>query len=270
MMRRRSWRGGEVLVGEDSGATVVPGWASGMVAGPANEAGQGLHFEVVSNDNPGLFAGMVVVDALSGDVGFTPGPDAVGSALVGVVLVDDGVGADGGVDTSPLATLRITVSPVNDPPSFTAGPDITGVEDSGPVVVSGWAGVSTGPADEAGQAALFSIVSNSNPGLFTAGPAIAVDGTLSYAPAPNANGTALLVAVLTDDGGMAGGGEDTSPPAIFAVTVLPVNDAPWFVAGGDVGVAADSGMYSAGWASGMVAGPADEAGQGLWLRGGVD
>ena len=58
--------GGEVLVVEDSGATVVPGWASGMVAGPANEAGQGLRFEVVSNDNPGLFAGGVVVDALVG------------------------------------------------------------------------------------------------------------------------------------------------------------------------------------------------------------
>ena len=55
---------------------------------------------------------------------------------------------------------------------------------------------SVGPADEAGQAPLFSIVSNSNPGLFAAGPAIAADGALSYTPAPDASGTALLVAVL--------------------------------------------------------------------------
>ena len=73
------------------------------------------------------------------------------------------------------------------------------------MVVAGWAAeVSVGPADEAGQPPLFSIVSNSAPGLFASGPAIAADGALSYTPAPDANGTALLVAVLTDDGGRPG------------------------------------------------------------------
>ena len=176
-----------MLVGEDSGATVVPGWASGMVAGPANEAGQGLHFEVVSNDNPGLFAGMVVVDALSGDVGFTPGPDAVGSALVGVVLVDDGGGADGGVDTSPLATLRITVSPVNDPPPFTAGDRVSVAEDSGAYEAVWATGIGAGGAGEQGQALAFAIIDNSNRGLFAAAPALdAGTGVLSFTPAPDA------------------------------------------------------------------------------------
>ena len=157
--------GGEVLVVEDSGATLVPGWASGMVAGPANEVGQGLVFEVVSNDDPGLFAGVVVVDALSGDVGFTPAADAVGSALVGVVLVDDGGRADGGVDTSPVATLRITVSPVNDPPSFNARDRVSVVEDSGAYEAVWATGIGAGGAGEQGQALAFAIVDNSNPGL---------------------------------------------------------------------------------------------------------
>ena len=72
-------------------------WASGVTAGPPDEAGQVVHFEVVSNDNPGLFAAAPSVSP-AGVLSFLPAPAQVGSALVGVRLVDNGGTALGGAD----------------------------------------------------------------------------------------------------------------------------------------------------------------------------
>ena len=91
----------------------------------------------------------------------------------------------------------------------------------------GWAtGITIGPANEAGQTAAFSVTGNTNLGLFSASPAVDAAGTLTYTPAPNANGSATVTLVLTDDGGAASGGQDTSAPQSFTITVDPVNDAP--------------------------------------------
>ena len=71
------------------------------------------------------------------------------------------------------------------------------------------------------------------PALFSAGPAVAADGTLTYTPAANANGTATITLTLSDNGGTANGGVDTSAPQTFTITVTPVNDAPSFTEGAD-------------------------------------
>ena len=118
-----------------------------------------------------------------------------------------------------------------------------------------------GPVDESGQSGTFNVTGNSNPGLFVAGPVVAADGTLSFTPAGEVSGSADVTVELQDDGGVAGGGDDTSGSVTFTVTVDPVNDAPSFVAGGDVTVLEDSGAYVAGWASAMSMGPVDESGQ---------
>src|SRR5207248_6419305 len=98
--------------------------------------------------------------------------------------------------------------------SFTAGGDVTVDEDSGPYAAA-WAGApSAGPSDEAAQALNF-LVSADNAALFSARPAIAADGTLSFTPVPNANGTATVTVRLHDDGGTANGGVDTSGPVTF-------------------------------------------------------
>jgi len=82
-----------------------------------------------------------------------------------------------------------------------------------------------GDTAEAGQTVQF-IVSNNNPSLFSVQPSIAPDGTLSYTPAPNANGVATVTVVAKDNGGVVGGGKDTSAPATFTITVTPAPDCP--------------------------------------------
>ncbi len=163
---------------EDSGAASVPGWATAISAGPANESGQALNF-VVSNDLNSLFEEQPAVSA-SGTLTFKPAPDQSGQAQVSVSLKDDGGSADGGSDTSAAQTFTIEVKPVNDAPAFTKGPDLTVLENSGQQTIASWAaGITPGP-NEAGQTLSFSVTGNTNPGLFSEAPALDADGTLTF------------------------------------------------------------------------------------------
>ncbi len=76
---------------------------------------------------------------------------------------------------------------------------------------------------ERGQTAQF-IVSNDNPDLFAEPPAISPDGTLTYTPAPDACGSAVVTVVLEDDGGTDLGGSDRTAASQFTITVNPLND----------------------------------------------
>src|SRR5205085_883269 len=110
--------------------------------------------------------------------------------------------------------------------SFTKGADQTVVEDDGAQTVSGWAtAISAGPPNEATQTVNF-IVSNNNGGLFSVPPAVSTTGTLTYTPAANANGSAIVTVQIHDNGGTASGGVDTSTAQTFTITVTAVNDAP--------------------------------------------
>ncbi len=209
---------------EDAEAQSVPNWATAISAGPTNEAGQSLVFQV-SNDNPGMFA---VAPSISPDgrLDYALAPNGNGEANVTVQLRDSGGTSDGGMDLSPPVTFRINATAVNDPPAFTLGPPPAVPEDSGPQTLANWAsGVSAGPPDEAGQVVSFQI-SNNNPALFAAQPAITPNGTLTFTPAANAYGSAVIRAQLRDNGGTANGGADTSPDQTFTITVQPVNDRP--------------------------------------------
>ncbi|MBL8062989.1 MAG: sortase, partial [Anaerolineales bacterium] len=253
-------KGADQNVNEDAGAQTVPGWATGMSTGPANEAGQVLTFVVTGNTNPGLFSAGPAVDATTGDLTYTPAANTNGTATISLVISDDGGTANGGVDTSAVQTFVINVGAVNDPPSFTVGPNQTVNEDAGAQTVPGWAtAISAGPADEAGQTVTFNITGNTNPGLFSVLPVVnEATGNLTYTPAANANGSATITLTLSDDGG----GTDTSSPQNFIITVSPVNDVPSFIKGPDQTVLEDSGAQTvAGWATAISAGPANEAGQ---------
>jgi hypothetical protein len=256
--------GANQTVREDSGAQSVAHWATGISPGPAAEAGQSVSF-TVSSDTPGLFAagGQPAVSA-NGTQTFTPAPDANGIATVSVSAVDDGGVANGGVDTSALQALTISVTAVNDPPSFAAGSGQVVLEDAGAQSIAGWAtGISPGPADEAGQSVSFT-VSSDNPGLFAVGgqPAVSTNGMLTFTPAPDANGTATVSVSAVDDGGTANGGVDTSVTQTMQISVAAVNDAPSFAAGADQTVAENTGPQSvSGWATAISAGPGNEAGQ---------
>ncbi|MCH9651513.1 MAG: FG-GAP-like repeat-containing protein [Deltaproteobacteria bacterium] len=135
--------------------------------------------------------------------------------------------ANDGVGDSNLATVGLTVAAVNDAPSFTITASHTSDEDASPQTVPGFAsGLSPGPADEASQSLSFNIVGNTDPGLFATPPAVAADGTLTYAAAPEASGTATITLWLMDDGGTANGGIDTSASQSFDIVIVGFNDAP--------------------------------------------
>lgn len=214
--------GADQEVPEDAGAQSVAGWARNIDPGPTNESNQTVSF-VVTNGRRALFtAGGQPRVAENGTLNYTPAANANGSTTVTVRAKDDGGTADGGDDTGPRRTFTITIASLNDPPSFTAGPDQTVTEDVGLQTLGAWAtDISPGPPDESGQQVSF-LVSSDNAGLFGTQPAIAPNGTLTYAPAPNANGKASVTVRAQDDGG----GTDTSAPQTFTITITPVNDTP--------------------------------------------
>lgn len=256
---------GNVTVLKDTGGNTIPNWATAISAGPADEAGQTVNFQITNNTNAGLFS---VAPAVSptGTLTFTTAADANGSATITIRIADNGGTANGGVDTSATQTFDITLTPVNDAPSFTPGASQTVLEDAGAQTVAAWAtAISAGPPDEAGQVLTFNVTNNTNPALFSVAPAVnATTGNLTYTPAANASGVATITLTLSDNGGTTNGGVDTSAPISFDITVTAVNDAPSFAVGANQTVNEDAGAQSAiGWATAISAGPADESGQTL-------
>lgn len=255
-----------VVVQEDSGAAVVSGWVTSFSAGPADEVGQAAQaYEVVSVSDPALFTIQPTV-SFGGDLSFTVAGDAWGSASIGVVARDSGGLDNGGANESPVQTFGIEVTPLNDAPSFVASPLPVVNEDAEPQTIPGWATFDPGPANEADQSVNgYAVTVVSNPGLFAAGgePAVSTDGSLTYALAEDANGTAEFDVMVTDDGGFAfPGDEDTSAAQRFALVVRAVNDAPSIVAVDPDALMEDSGPVSVpGWLQAFVPGPDDEAGQ---------
>jgi hypothetical protein len=219
--------GGNQAVDEDAGAQAVAGFAAGMSpGGGADEAGQALSFNV-STDNDPLFAVLPAINATTGELTYTPAADANGSAIITVTLSDDGGTANGGADTSGVQNFTITVNPVNDAPSFVVGSNQAVTENAGAQTVAGFAtGISPGGGtDEAGQGLTFNVV-NDNNGLFAVQPAIDASGELTYTPAADTTGSATVDVTLSDDGGTANGGADTSAAQNFTITVNAAGNGP--------------------------------------------
>ena len=251
-------------VRENAGPQVVAGFASNMGDGDAGT--QALTFNL-SNDNNNLFSVQPSIDENTGDIIYTPAPNTNGSATVTVSLSDDGGTTNGGDDTSDEQTFTITVTAVNNAPSFALGGDQDVLEDAGTQTVDGFAtSISPGDGtDELSQALTFN-VSNDNNSLFDEQPSIdANTGGLTYTTAANANGMATVTVSLSDDGGTADGGEDTSGEQTFTITVTAVNDAPVFVLGDDQDVLEDAGAQIVdGFVTSIgPGGEADELGQAL-------
>src|SRR5215204_3450630 len=107
--------GANQTVTEDSGPHSIPGWASDISAGSAEENGQTLSFEVTNNTNTELFSTQPFV-AANGALSYTSAANANGSATVTVKAHDDGGTANGGADTSAEQSFKINVSAVKDAP----------------------------------------------------------------------------------------------------------------------------------------------------------
>nr|HPO07266.1 Ig-like domain-containing protein [bacterium] len=147
-----------------------------------------------------------------------PTANGNGTGLI-TIIVSDG-------QASTKTKVYITISAVNDPPSFVGGADQTVQENGGPQTVVSWATEITGGSpDESAQNVSF-LVTNDNNGLFSVQPSISPDGTLSYTPAPNAFGHAIVTVQLRDNGGTENGGTDTSGPQTFGITVYESEKTP--------------------------------------------
>src|SRR3954447_322130 len=251
--------GANPVESEDVPAQNLIGWATNVSPGAANET-QVLDY-IVSNNNPGLFAVQPAVTP-DGRLTYKVAPDANGTSTVSVQIHDNGGTANGGVDTSVVQTFSITLNPVNDVPSFTKGANQSLSEDAGAQSVANWAtAIKAGPANEANQVLNF-MTSVDKPSLFSVQPSIAVNGTLTYTPAANANGIATVTVRLHDNGGIVKGGSDTTAAQTFTISVIAVNDAPSFTKGPDL-VAGAAPQTVLRWAAGMSPGPANEAAQAL-------
>ena len=88
-------------------SATVPGWATGISPGPADEASQSVSFSV-SVSNPGLFTTQPTI-APNGTLRYDTVLLGIGSATITVRAVDDGGTANGGSDTSAPQTFTITV-----------------------------------------------------------------------------------------------------------------------------------------------------------------
>lgn len=176
------------------------------------------------------------VNISGGSAIFTPASNFNGSTSFRYVATDD----DGGVSNESVITVNVTA--VNDAPSFVKGADqILRPGTNAAQSVAGWAtAIDPGAANEAGQTLSFSVSVISGGGIFSTPPAVSAAGSLSYVP-NGTPGTAQVTLTLSDNGGTANNGQNTSLPQTFTITVL--TDYSVTIAGGTM-VVTDNGGYS--------------------------
>jgi predicted extracellular nuclease len=194
-------RGADVVVGEDAGAQTLANWATAISAGAANEAGQTLGFEIVSNSNTPLFSddGPVTV-AADGTLSFTPEAETSGVATIEVRLGDDGGTADGGIDTSAIQTFTITVESANDAPVFdpaSYGFTVAEVAPDGTVV-----GTVSASDIDVGDTRSYAITASSVVGAFAIDATTGQITVASQAAMTLANSPIELTVTVTDAGGL--------------------------------------------------------------------
>lgn len=216
-------KGADQIINEDAGLQTVPAWAKDIHPGCPEESDQILTFHV-STGSESLFApdGKPQIDPATGNLTYTPAPDAFGTAWITVVLKDDGGSAcDQGAE-SDAENFSILVDFINDAPSFTKGADQTVGLNAGQQTVQQWASdISPGAGNESFQELTF-LLTTDNDALFSELPQIdAITGNLTYKSAPDAQGTAIVTVRLKDDGGTENLGLDSSEPQQFRITVDP-------------------------------------------------
>jgi hypothetical protein len=102
---------------------------------------------------------------------------------------------------------------------------VTAVEDTMTTVAGFATEISAGPANESSQVVSF-VLSSNNANLFSEGPTISAAGELTFTPASDAVGTALVEVYAQDNGGTNYAGVDRSAVKRFKITVSGENDAP--------------------------------------------
>ena len=99
--------GDSMLTKHKGRAVVVPGWATNISFGPANETGQSVTF-VTANDHPECFLIQPAIDS-SGTLTFTPDKAKKVTATITVCALDSGGTENGGVCESASQNFTIMV-----------------------------------------------------------------------------------------------------------------------------------------------------------------
>jgi hypothetical protein len=183
----------------------------------AETSAAGITVNAVSS-NPTLVPSAGIVLGGSGanrTVRVTPSANQFGSAIITVTAAD----GTGGLASD---VFNLTVTSVNFPPTLDPLVNLAISEDAGAQTVT-LSGIGSGSASE-NQTLVVSAVSNDpnlvpNPTVDYASPNAA--GTLSFAAANNAHGTAVITVTVSD-----GQAQNGTISKSFEVAVSPVNDAP--------------------------------------------
>jgi len=242
----------------DAGRQTLPGFATGMTAGPSNEATQTISFVLDSVLNAGAAnpGGCIVIvnvekcptDELcctpryfseeprlssDGTLTFNAAPFVSGSLNLYFTLVDDGGHGKGDIYTTTKSAVLI-ILPANHPPAFTVlTPNITKAVQrlvSTSVARSGFATQITcgSPDEDLIQKISFEVSALTDTRLFSVLPNLALDGTLHFATVPGVTGVARGFVQLSDDGGTVNVGQDTSEALSFEISIYYVNIPPTF------------------------------------------
>ncbi|QGQ30125.1 Ig-like domain-containing protein [Gimesia maris] len=239
------------LVAEDSGTTLLDVLNNDSIS---PDLGETL---TVVNVSAGSAGGTIEITNGGTGINYTPAADFNGTETFTYTI------NDGTVGSSDVATVTITVSEVNDAPVATVDAQTT-TEDT-PLTFSASDLVtndSVGPANESGQSLTVTAVTAT---ADTHGTVVLNgDGTITFTPDADFNGSASFEYMVTDDGTTAGVADAQSTTGVVNLTISEVNDAP--TAGADtVAATEDSPLTFA--ASDLLtndnAGPADESGQTL-------
>jgi VCBS repeat-containing protein len=161
--------------------------------------GDSLVFSVTAGGQPAN--GSVAMNA-DGTYTYTPNADFSGTDTF-TYTVTDNAGANG----TTTATVTVTVKPVNDAPVGTTPASFTGNEDA---VITG----AVTATDVDGDVLSYTKATTPSNGTVT----VDTDGTFSYTPNANFNGTDTFDVTVTD-------GTVTITETV-TINVLPVNDAP--------------------------------------------
>ena len=158
----------------------------------------------------------------TGSLSYKPVANQSGTAVITVTVTDNGGTALGGINTF-TRTFTVTVTPVNDAPT------LNGITDSAPILEDAalqtinLTGITAGGGE---SQTLTVTATSSNPALIP-NPTVSytsanATGSLSYTPASNLSGSAVITVTVTDTGGTANGGINTFVRT-FTVVVAPYN-----------------------------------------------
>jgi len=168
---------------------------------------QSLHYFIVNNPEKGSSS---IINESEGRFKYIADSDKFGDDTFTFYATNNTV-------NSKVVPVTVTILPVNDAPYFTKGPDIEVSSHEQIKTFNNWASqINPGNEYENNQILEFH-VSVDNDLLFKELPVISSNGTLTFTPALNAEGTVNVNVFIKDNGGVDSGGIDQSITQSFKI-----------------------------------------------------